>query len=340
MMFLLLVVLLLPLPVIASGTAEAINIQTATLHSLGFSQEQRAPAEVISRNHSQIAAEISGRIISLPHKVGTKLQSGDIIAEIDCEDYHNELQQMALQIQAAQARLKHTRYLSEQAQTLRRQNSIAEETKRQRETDYLVMQSELAQLKLTHQLLQSKVDNCSVVAPYPALLLKRQRSLGEWVNPGTGLIELMDMSDIEARAQIHASAVSSLKKAGRIWLSVQERQYPVQLRTILPVVGEQSQSHEIRLMFTDDLPSPGAAGQLVWLSGEKYLPAELLVNRDGVYGFFVVEDQQARFYPVQGVLPGQPIPVPAQLDPAIPVIQGGRYQVMDGQQVRLEPLNK
>jgi hypothetical protein len=92
-------------------------------------------------------------------------------------------------------------------------------------------------------------------------------------------------------------------------------------------------SYETRFAFQLESTAPGSAGRLRWISPQPHVPAEFLVQQDGL-GIFVVEDGRAVFIKLSGARAGRPAPVSEALDGDI--ILDGRFNLRDGDLVQIQ----
>ena len=94
----------------------------------------------------------------------------------------------------------------------------------------------------------------------------------------------------------------------------------------------------MRLEFDSEHPFPGANGRLQWTLPGKIVPASLAVVRDGQSGIFIVSredgETRAKFLPVPGAGPGQPLSVNIPEDTM--VIVDGRYGLGDNDPVLIQ----
>ena len=82
----------------------------------------------------------------------------------------------------------------------------------------------------------------------------------------------------------------------------------------------------------------GASGRIHWRSASAYLPADLLVRRDGRLGVFLVNDSHARFHPLPEALEGQP--ARSGLPDEARIIVQGRHSLRDGMAVHQSEFGK
>jgi hypothetical protein len=112
---------------------------------------------------------------------------------------------------------------------------------------------------------------------------------------------------------------------------------------MLPLVKKHSGNREVRLIFNhNDINLkqnieliPGETGRLTWQSPSPFLPAHLLQSRQNNNGFFVIENNRARFIKVPKAEEGRPIPY--YLDHKQLIIVEGRHGLVDSDELKITP---
>ncbi|GAB3002232.1 efflux RND transporter periplasmic adaptor subunit [Psychrosphaera aestuarii] len=149
---------------------------------------------------TMISAQVSGEVVKWhPNFVeGGLVKRGEVLFEIESDTYEVALLQAESQLKTAQAQLIEEQGRAEVAK--REAKSMPNE----RVSDlYLrkpqVMSAEAA-VKLAQgsvKLAQRDLDNCRVLAPYDALIIKRDLGTGQFVNRGTNVGELYNVEKAE-----------------------------------------------------------------------------------------------------------------------------------------------
>lgn len=327
----LIIALLLP-----TGALAATPVTTAPLGELLTPVEHSAPATLLARNTPALAAQISARIDAIPVRVGDSVDAGQPLAQLDCrlldarlEAGHARLQQLQAQAGFAVSQLG-------RARDLRQRNSLSAEEleRRQSELDTLQAQLRGQQAQLAQDRIQTA--HCVVRAPFQALVSERLASVGDLASPGTPLLRLVQLDDLELSARLRDNEVSGLSADTRYWFDYQGQRLPARLRRLLPLVDSATRTREARLSLDSaGGPPPGAAGRLVWQAPLPAVPADYLVRRGNRLGLFLLADGKARFHALPDALEGRPATL--SLPPDTPVIVQGRHGLSDGDAVTPMP---
>ena len=183
------------------------------------------------------------------------------------------------------------------------------------------------------QAAQLNVDRCSIRAPFDALVLERYAQIGQWLSPGTPVISLQDVSRVEISAQIFTEDAALINGSTQFELEANGRRYPVELRTLVDAIDPMTRNREARFEFTQAATLVGAAGKISWQDPRPHLPADLIIERSGRLGAFVMRNGRAEFVPIPGALPGRSNPV--ALDPNTRVVTDGYLGLIDGDLIEI-----
>ncbi len=329
----LLVTLLIFLFVNRGYAQEATPVSITTLDRLLFYPSREAPATVVSLNNSLISAEISGEILELLVQTGTKVKKGDVLAKIDCEPYEIAEQRAKSALNAGYARNKYAKQRLRDAERLRNSRAISSDQLNMRSSEANALAAEIGVLAADLKEAKRLITKCIVTAPFDAVVVARLASVGDYTRPGAALVKLLDLNNLEVSAKIQQQDVDSLMQAGTIEFISSGQSYPVNRRTIVPLVDSKIRSFETRLSFIDQVAPSGSAGRLRWLSKQLHIPADYLVKRKNALGVFIHRDGVAHYHKLD--TSGNGLPAPIDLPANTEIITTGRYGLVDGQPIKL-----
>ena len=316
--------------------AEPIPVSTVALNDVTSAPVFSVPAEVIAVNRPQLAAEVSGQISRLLVQVGDRVQPGDLLVELDCRLYQARIQAVLAAISRAKAQSTFAQTQWNRARDLKRKGSVSKELLEQRRLAVKTARADLQAQQAQQQLTDLDVQRCQIKAPFAGLVSQRLASVGSFATPGMPLVELIALDTLEIKADLRATDVAGLTDAQQVQFSYQDQPFPVQLRTLLPLVNQRTLTREARLTVLEPQGvSIGAAGRLSWQGAQQLLPAHYMVRREGQLGIFVAQATQAAFIPLAQAREGQPVVV--DLPPDTLLITEGRQRLQDGDTMTVNP---
>lgn len=329
-----LMIALLLLPSFGLVASEAIPVTTKKLQDVLFYPVRDAPATTLSLNDTRVSTELKGILKGINVRVGDSVKQGDVVANMDCEDYEIAVTQATAALTAQRATLKFDRSRLKKVTQLSKKKNISTEEVERRTSNAAISAADVEGLKASLRATQRAVEKCAIRAPFTAVVISKMANLGDYLIPGSPVLRLLDRDNVEVSAKVQEQDLELLKQAKGVAFIANDKRYPLSLRAILPLMESRIRSYEVRLEFTEDNAHPGSAGRTEWLTPVPYVPAELLVRRKGL-GVFLAVDGLARFVPLAGASAGQPAALAKTLTKDSAIIINGRFKINDGDAVRV-----
>jgi len=318
--------------------ADPVPVVSEPFSTLAIYPSRSAPATVVSDNDSRISAEISARILDIPVRVGDRVKQGALLVRLEQQDAELARVREKAALTAVKAKLDLAEYELKRARSLSKKQAVSEQLLKQRETERDTLLAEQQGQQAAYAQARRQIDKTYIRAPFNAVVVERLARTGELANPGTALLRIVDIDNLELTAGLTPRQTRDLKRSFAAensrapeFVSSGQR-YALTLRTIIPVLDTRARTREARLRFSGKKPLPGTAGQLTWSSRQASLPADLISQRDGKLGVFIQTDNRARFIRLPQAKTGQPVTVMTTSEPGPDtlIITKGRYRLRDG----------
>jgi len=215
----------------------SVPITVVTAESRDLEVWESSVGELESRSAPTIAAEVDGRIIAVTVDVGQAVEAGQVIAEIDPEDFRLAVNLATADIERLQALIR-----AQELQVKRYRELVKKNSANQSALDDAVAQfgATRAQLSGARVRLQQAVrnnDRARITSPISGKVDERKISVGDYVKTGTPLFHITTLEQLRAWLPFPES-LSSMLHVG----------LPVKLTT--PV----SPGHEVTATITDIRP--------------------------------------------------------------------------------------
>lgn len=180
------------------------TVRTAIAENQLMAPRIELPGTVISRNDARIASEIPGRVDWVA-EVGTKLETGDVIARIDDRMPQLQLRENDVIIKRLEANLNYQKRDVERIRELAATNNtpisrLDESVSRRDMTEQDLAQAQIARERTVYLLEHTKVR-----APFSGRIVERLLKPGEYSVAGTEVARLTDVTNVEVRTQVPAS---------------------------------------------------------------------------------------------------------------------------------------
>lgn len=157
---------------------------------------------------ARVASQMSGRITSLPVKMGQSFRKGDVLVGFDCAHQQADLA-------ASQASLLKA------DKTLMSKKSLAA-MKAVSDMDVQLADADLSLARAQVDRAQASVRDCRIVAPYNGSVVRVVANHAEFVGPGNPLIEIVEQGNLHVEALVQSTWLTWLKTGQRFTIKVDE----------------------------------------------------------------------------------------------------------------------
>jgi RND family efflux transporter MFP subunit len=254
---------------------------------------------------SDLAARISGNILSLPKREGDLVHSGELVAVIDDRELADRAQAIDAEalatqqkIAGAQSAYELQKSVSERDAALYKEGAISKEALERSQAaldgaraTLLAFQETLQGLKKNATAARTQTGYAKVTSPFDGIVSKRWSDPGEMAVPGKPLLTVEKSSPYKVMVQIPQEEIGRVKKGTKVYLlngdqrvtAAVDRVYPALARNLLGSI-------EILLAARPfHLPSGATVGvDLVASVADGFIVPENAVVKSG-RGVFVYE---------------------------------------------------
>lgn len=297
------------------------------------------PGTVVSRNDSQLASEVEGRIASVA-EVGTIVPKGGIVARVDNNLAGMQLASDKASVARLEAQVRFDRDQAQRMDSLFAQNAIAKSTRDQavstRDMDAAALAAAQAALKKS----QYQFDHSDIRAPFPGRVVARLINPGEYATAGKPVVRLVDVGATEVSVQIPIETSSFLHEAMDVTVEIEGKRTTTKVRAIVPVGDVASRTIEVRLTIP-------AGGGFVGDAAKVFIPSAtvrevvavprdaLVLREDNTYVFKVNGKGVAERVAIQtGAEDGAYVEVKGPVSPGERVIVRGAERLEAGEKVK------
>ena len=267
----------------------------------------------------------------MPIKVGEVLPAGTLIAKFDCRDYEDQLALTKTSRQELLANLNLAQLQYKRLKNLQNQSLASEASRDEALARKQVLEAQLSSLELQKQLHHRSIERCEIKAPYTGVVIKKLTGVGSWLNPGSPLvvIQQLEQTEIEVRIPLAINNIRALSNA--VWLKNDGSTMELKLLRQSKVLDPQSKMLRVWYQAPTNLLI-GQQGVVSITDTHAYLPASVLVQRNKQIGVFAVENNLAKFKPIDNAVLGRPAKLPAGWD-SLSIVVEGQLGLKDGDMV-------
>jgi membrane fusion protein, multidrug efflux system len=320
------------------------SVSAAIVEGVDLKEEIRASGDLNARLHTTIAAEVAGRITEIAVDEGASVKAGAVVIEIDPERRRLELAAGRAQLAQAQANYTNARRQTERIRKLRDQNVSSDQQLEEAETGLTLARSRVDAERAALGVTERALADASVTAPFAGMIARRSVQLGEFVQPGKPLVELVALDPLEVVFSLTELDTERVRTGQKIEVSVgafPDRVFQGEVTFVSPTVDPATRTLRIKAEIDNDeghlrpglftRVSLGVAPR----SAVVMVPEEALIQRSEGAVLFKIgpEDRVKRVAFTTGVHDAGRVEVRGDVRPGDRVVRRGHGGLADGAQV-------
>jgi RND family efflux transporter MFP subunit len=161
-----------------------------------------ASGQLVAQYEAQIAAEVPGRITEILLREGDRAEAGAVVLEIDPERRKLEVEDARARLLEADAALFEQKREEKRIRELHSKQVASQAQLDRVETQIKLARARLAAARSHLGIAERALRDASVSAPFEGLIATRSVSVGEFVNVGQGLVELVALEPLEVEFSV------------------------------------------------------------------------------------------------------------------------------------------
>ena len=242
-----------------------ITVSTTTATTMNLNEEDSVMGMIYSRSSPDIAAEVSGRVISVIADIGDTVDKGQVLAQIDSEKYDLQLAQSKAEIARLSALLVNQELDLKRAEKLFKDSLVSEEMVDRTRAEFTALSEQInaanAQLRNSERL----IEETKIKAPIKTQVSAKHIDIGDFVQNGMIVYELVDTKNLRVALSFPEYQSLKLKKGLKVFLTTptsKDQNVETTIKEIKPSVNSNNRS--ITAIVDFDNPGswvPGASTQ-------------------------------------------------------------------------------
>jgi membrane fusion protein (multidrug efflux system) len=280
------------------------SVSAAEIEAVDFDQEIRASGDLRARFQTMIAAEIAGRVTELSVDEGGSVEKGEVVIKIDPERRRLDLSAAKAKLAQARANLRQETSKVERVRKLRSENVASVERLEEAETALLLAGSSVRAEEAAVGVAARALKDASVSAPFAGLVAKRSVELGEFVEVGKNLFELVSMTPLDVIFSLPELESQRVTVGEHVQVTVAapaDKTFDAVVTFIAPIVDPGTRTLRIKAEIdnSERILRPGLFARIHLGTEQRksvlMVPEEALVQREGSAWLFLIgQDDRVR----------------------------------------------
>lgn len=179
-----------------NSNAQGVLVETSKVSKMEFHDQINLIGRTEALVESRIVAEVNGKVAAINAAEGIKVRKGDPLITIDSSRIYYSFISTNADAEQAKVNAKLASDIYAKATKLRGKELISESTLDSTFAYYKIQSSRYEQLEADKNLRRIDLENCTIRAPYDGFTGRKLIDVGEWVQPGEPVFEMVDLSKI------------------------------------------------------------------------------------------------------------------------------------------------
>lgn len=324
--------------------APFVRSQLVRLDAAG--QAANYAGEVRGRYETQLSFQVSGKIIKRHVELGSTVQSGDVLMEIDAKDIEQTVNMSSAQVASAQSQLSLARTNLERYRSLYEQGAASRMQLDQYQNAYDVALAAVRQATAQYTQGANQLGYSTLVADRAGVIANVAAEAGQVVNAGQPVVTLVQNGEREIEINVPENRIDEMRTSRQVQVSFWALPGVTtegQVREISPVADKVARTYRARI----SLPSPPdginlgmtANVTVVGPTGQQavYIPLAAVYQTGDTPHVWIIKDGIVSLRPIKaGAFGDGRIQVLDGLQDGDLIVTAGVQKLREGQKVRYE----
>lgn len=227
-------------------------VKTMTISSLAQMSSRSFPGVTKATQDATLAFEVSGKLQTLPVKIGDKIRQAQVLATLDPRDYQNQLK-----IAQAERDRAHAQY--ERVKKAADAGAVSKQNLSDAQASY-----DSAEAKVSIML--KSFDDTKLTAPFAGEVVEKYVENFENVQAKQSIVRILDRSSYEMTIDIPEQLRLAIPRVENVWVTLDaypDRKIPAEIKEVGSNPSLTTRTYPITLKFSapsDLTVMPGMAG--------------------------------------------------------------------------------
>ena len=310
-----------------------------------FDQTANYAGEVKGRYESQLAFQVGGRIVRRNVELGNRINTGDVLMEIDPKDVQQAVAITSAQVYSAQSQLTLAENNLKRYRTLFEQGAVSRAQYEQYEASYAAALAATRQAAAQNTQGANQLGYTALRANSDGVISSISAEAGQVVGAGQSVLTLVQDGEREVEIDVPENRYKDILNAKEIKVSFWALPDQVVLgsvREISPIADKTSRTYKVRISLKNPPPELNlgmTATVSTALNGQQnstYIPLSAIYQTGANPSVWVVTNNSASLRPVTlGAFGDGTAQVISGLKNNEVIITAGVHKIKEGQKVKL-----
>lgn len=233
-----------------AAIAEA-PVRVESVSSRAIAQHVNVTGTVTSPRTAVLSTAVAGLVAGIAVDEGHRVDAGDALLSLDAELAELALERVLAEVRQSETALADARRRLADAEEVGEQRGIARTEIESLRAEVLSDDAAVAASRAAAREQQAIVDRHSLRAPFAGVISQRHTELGEWVNPGDGLLELVATDNLRFDFRVAQDYFGTLTPDTPVEITLDalaNRSFEARIDAIVPVNNPGARTFLVRVL--------------------------------------------------------------------------------------------
>jgi membrane fusion protein, multidrug efflux system len=325
-------------------TEEVPKVRHQVVKMDGFNQDASYSGEVRGRYETQLAFQVTGKIVKRNIDLGSVVKPGDTLMEIDPKDIQQVVNVGSAQVYAAESQLNLAESNLNRYRQLYEQNAISRAQYEQYQNAYVAAAAGVRQASAQYVQGTNQLSYSTLYAESAGVVSSINVEVGQVIGAGQTVITLVRDGEREVEINIPENRIEEVRKAQQIrvtFWALSNVSIEGKLREISPMADKISRTYKVRVSLVNP-PQDIKLGMTATVNMANsnnpktvYIPLSAIYQTSDAPDVWVINNGVVNLKPVKiGAFADGKVQVLDGLQEGEVIVTAGVHKLREGQKVR------
>ncbi len=239
---------------------------------------------------SVLGSEMAGIVEAMPVRQGDLVQANTLIVKLNDDVLRWQLSEAEASTEAARARLTQTEFDIQRIERLRDLNQANDKEVYDAQAERDIAKHEMAEKNARVERFRADLAKTKITPPFAGYVVARKTEVGEWIDRGGDVVEVVDLSSVLVRVDVPESAISFVEIGApcSVLIDALERTFEGKVGHIIRQADPQARTFPVEVVVenADRAMASGMFARATVISGPAAeavaVPKDAIVEKEGI----------------------------------------------------------
>jgi len=324
---------------------EITVVRTAVAGAAGSAQGYTYSGDVRGRYESQLAFQVNGKIVKRNVQLGSTVNAGDVLMEIDTKDVVQTVNNYSAQVYSAESQLRLAESNLKRYRELLEGGAISQSQYDQYANAYNVAVAGVRQATAQYAQGVNQLDYTLLKADKPGVVSSISAEIGQVVSAGQIIVTVVQDGEREVEISVPENRIEELRKAEKMQVSFWALPHVTvdgRVREVSPMADQTTRTFKVRISLINPPPemklgmTAAVSISSNSLQQTVYIPTTAVYQTGDTPAVWVISDNVATLRPVKlGNFGNETVEVLEGLGKGDQFVIKGVHKLKEGQKVEV-----